>query len=371
MRVSYIGITLASQAREAGSTPATRSKTSGGNMFKLIRSAIVVIAIVVIGAVAWADLYFNPNDYHAEIIDLVQEHTGYELTIDGDISLDLSELLSSGVVLRSGQLTLRNRSDIDDKTSYPIVIDTLLLKVELIPLISKLVVINRIYATLYQGEYSGNGTIDLRGKSPEFDFTEEVKRVEIEQLVQVFTGYDLLKGRVSAAGVGTAAGNSAEEMAASMSGKVSLEISDGALKGINIDRLVRQVGALFDGSGIPNLSSEPNETEFIDLTISAIIESGRAVSDDLLIITPLLRVRGEGWVDFKQKQVEYKLIAEVVGEVDGEQIPILISGELENPKIRVDIDKSLEHKVRNRVERKVKEKLNDLLKSDLFNKILK
>ncbi|MBT3837282.1 MAG: hypothetical protein HOF52_03120, partial [Thiotrichales bacterium] len=73
-------------------------------MFKLIRRAIVVIAIVVIGAVVWADLYFNPNDYHAEIIDLVQEHTGYELTIDGDISLDLSELLSSGVVLRSGQL---------------------------------------------------------------------------------------------------------------------------------------------------------------------------------------------------------------------------------------------------------------------------
>ena len=50
--------------------------------------SIVIILIIVIAVVGFA-VVFNPNDYKEDIITLVKEKTGRELSVPGDIALSL------------------------------------------------------------------------------------------------------------------------------------------------------------------------------------------------------------------------------------------------------------------------------------------
>ena len=53
-----------------------------------IKLALAFIIIIVIAVITFATL-FDPNDYKEEIIDVVKEKTGRELSIPGDITLSL------------------------------------------------------------------------------------------------------------------------------------------------------------------------------------------------------------------------------------------------------------------------------------------
>ncbi|MBT3196855.1 MAG: hypothetical protein HN344_03940, partial [Gammaproteobacteria bacterium] len=105
-----------------------------------------------------------------------------------------------------------------------------------------------------------------------------------------------------------------------------------------------------------------------DLKATVHARDGRLTSDNLVMRTSLMEIRGAGWVELKSGQMEYRLNATVAesltagaGEglerLSGKSIPILLHGTLDNPKVKVD----LEDLLKDSLQKKLKKKLGNLL----------
>ena len=73
-------------------------------LFKLIAWLVGIIIVLVVVAAIAIPLFFNPNDYKPQIANLVKEHTGRDLNIEGDINLSFFPWLGAEI----GKVELAN-----------------------------------------------------------------------------------------------------------------------------------------------------------------------------------------------------------------------------------------------------------------------
>ncbi|MFT5390972.1 MAG: AsmA protein [Gammaproteobacteria bacterium] len=70
-----------------------RSQVYGGlrvkTLIKIIVGLVGLVVVVVVAAAVLVPMFFDPNDYKDELATLAKEHTGRELTIEGDIGLSV------------------------------------------------------------------------------------------------------------------------------------------------------------------------------------------------------------------------------------------------------------------------------------------
>lgn len=118
-------------------------------------------------------------------------------------------------------------------------------------------------------------------------------------------------------------GASEAELRANLSGNARLQITRGALK-------VR------DSS--PSAGKDhPRETIPFDVFSSSwTAREGVAHSEDFLIDSPRMQVRGKGAVDLRDETIDLSLLATLA---DGTQAPATIVGPLDNPKLTIDRNK--------------------------------
>ena len=100
-------------------------------VLKIFGGIIGALALLVIGAAVIVPLVVNPNDYKAEIESLAQEHTGRQLTIDGDIKLSIFPWLGAEL----GRVTLGNAPGF--AAPYFAQIESMLVRVKLMPLLGR------------------------------------------------------------------------------------------------------------------------------------------------------------------------------------------------------------------------------------------
>ena len=102
--------------------------------FKIVFGLLAIIII----AIAAFVITFDPNDYKAELTQVVEQQTGRKLSIDGDISLSLFPWIG----LEVGQLALSNAQGFSKNDFARI--DQLDLKVKLLPLLRYDIEIDKI-----------------------------------------------------------------------------------------------------------------------------------------------------------------------------------------------------------------------------------
>ena len=90
----------------------------------------VIVALFVVVAIA-VSLLFDPNDYKDEITAAVQDATGRQLTLDGDLSLAVFPTIRIAV----GSATLSNAPGFGDEPMARI--DSAQLRVGLLPLLTR------------------------------------------------------------------------------------------------------------------------------------------------------------------------------------------------------------------------------------------
>lgn len=194
--------------------------------------------------------------------------------------------------------------------------------------------------------YGGNGTgkiqIDGRGKVPAVRESFAIAGVQAEPFLTDAAGFKRLSGTGQFDISVATQGRTQREMVQALGGKGAVKFTDGAVKGMNLAAMVRNVGSAFLDSG----SSKAQQTDFAELSGTFLITKGNLRNDDLLLLNPLLRLSGAGNADMPPRTVNYRVEPKVVASTEGQggateaaglTVPVIIEGPWDNIKYRPDL----------------------------------
>ncbi|MDT8370411.1 MAG: AsmA family protein [Gammaproteobacteria bacterium] len=238
-----------------------------------------------------------------------------------------------------------------------------------------LIKLSPISANLYQGQYQGNVNLDARGNSLKLSINENLKDVQAGPLLKDLKGDDTISGLANAQVKLSGNGATIEQIKQTLTGNGQFSFTNGALKGVNIAESIRKAKAALKGETIAE-SEAPLKTDFSALSGSFTATNGIIDNQDLLAMSPLLRINGAGKVDLPKEGIDYGLKVSIVGtskgqdgksldELKGLTIPVKITGTFTEPKPTVDLASLLKDKVTQEVKAKVADKLKDKVGGDL------
>ncbi len=199
-----------------------------------------------------------------------------------------------------------------------------------------LIQINPVSAKLYEGVYAGNMQLDARGDQAKISLNEKLTGIQAGPLLKDMQGKESLTGKGSVSVNVTALGTEPDSVKKTLNGGAAFAFRDGAIKGVNVARMIRQARAKLKGQTLP-AGEEPEQTDFAELSGTVTFTNGLAQNQDLVLKSPLLRITGAGRADLPSETLEYRVQAKVVGtskgqggqelqELSGVTIPIKISG---------------------------------------------
>lgn len=198
-------------------------------------------------------------------------------------------------------------------------------------------------AGFYDGVISADITANGAGSVPSIDVTAGMEGVQALGMLTDAAGFDRIEGTLKASMQVTGAGADSHAFARSLNGPVSVVVADGAIRGIDVAGLVRNVRSLI-GAGY---AQDPNaRTEFSELSVPVTITNGVARADDIRVLGPFVRMSGAGSVDLADQTIDMRLDPRVVGSLDGQGgdfdvsglgMPIMITGPLSGPSIYPDL----------------------------------
>jgi len=230
-------------------------------------------------------------------------------------------------------------------------------------------------ASLYQGQYSGDVSLDVRGKTPQLSLDEHVKGIQVGPLLKDLSGDDKLSGTGNVDVQLSGSGAAPEQLRRTLNGNAAFSFTNGSLKGVNIASLLRTAQAKLQGQP-PPADDQPNQTEFTELQGTATVTDGVIRNNDLSAKSPLLRINGEGQVSLPAETIDYLLTTKIVGslkgqggkgldELKGVAIPVRISGTFSKPTYTPDLAAALGDVARDKAKEKIEKKTQKLLKGKL------
>jgi len=218
--------------------------------------------------------------------------------------------------------------------------------------------------SFYHGQLSGFAGIDLRGDEPRITLVQDGVGIEIGPLLWNVARENRLTGRGDITADLTAWGRDETAIRRSLTGTLTAHVTGGAVKGFNLERMVRETEAQLRGKQPP--SDLPNQTDFSDLRATGLIEGGILSNDDLNVVSDSVRITGKGKVDLANERFDYRFEPVFVDpprgrgikELENIPIPVLLTGTFDQPKWQVDIAGAL----RGIAKRKLEDKGGDLLR---------
>lgn len=206
-------------------------------------------------------------------------------------------------------------------------------------------------ANLYQGSMDGLLKVDARS-TPSITFKQSMKNIAIGPLLVDAINNDMLEGKGTLNVDVTTTGNTVSALKKALAGKSTVNLADGAIKGIDIPGTLRDIKskvALFqDKSSIG--ADEKKKTDFSELSASFDIKNGVAHNEDLTMKAPILRLaKGDsrGDIDIGNETINYLAKPTIVKSLKGQggadldslaglSIPVKITGTFSAPKYGMD-----------------------------------
>ncbi len=239
-------------------------------------------------------------------------------------------------------------------------------------------------ASMYGGQYRGDISIDATGQAARVSLDEHVSGIDFAPLFKDLFETDRVSGKGGMNVKLTGAGRTTDDIMKTLDGALDFKVADGALEGADLWYEIRRARAVLKQEAVPARPAGTPRTPFSAMTGTGAMKDGVLTNNDLNVAMQYLKVTGQGKVDLPQNALDYRLLATVLkipregadtaqmqDMVDAE-IPVKVTGALNDPKIRPDLEGYLKGQVKQRVdkereklEEKAKEKLGDKLK-DLF-----
>ena len=240
--------------------------------------------------------------------------------------------------------------------------------------------LNPLSANLYQGTMNGSMSL-VAGAAPQIAFRQNLAGISIGPLLKDALDKDLLDGKGNVALDVSGQGATVSAIKKALNGSASLNLADGALKGINIAATIRDAKAKLGSlkGETTQASTAAEKTDFTELKASFAIKNGVAHNSDLSLKSPLLRLGGNGDINIGADSVDYLASATLVvtaagqggkdaSELKGISIPVHISGPYTSLAYKLDLNAMLKGVAQQTIDEKkdeLKSKAQDKLKDQL------
>jgi AsmA protein len=199
----------------------------------------------------------------------------------------------------------------------------------------------------YGGQVSGEVILDATTGAPSFAMHSDLVGVRALPLLQGLAEFDRIDGKLQAKLALRSAGTSQLALMANMQGTTFVNFQDGAIRGINVAQMIRSLtsGTLSGWQDNQNNGQEQS-TDLSQLSASFRIDKGQAVTTDLNLIGPLVRVTGAGTIALDTKMMGFRVEPKLVMTTEGQGrasepvgfgIPVMIQGPWSQPRIFPDM----------------------------------
>lgn len=196
--------------------------------------------------------------------------------------------------------------------------------------------VNLRKTSLYDGTASGVVSASTAGVAADVN----IASVHIEPLLAALMDKSRLRGDANLKLNVRASGNSQQEWVNSMNGNGTFKVLNGAFKGIDVGKFLRDAKKGFMSD------SESESTDFTELGGSFSMKDGVVSNSDLAMKSPALRLSGNGSASLPARTVNYRAVPTIAqtskgqggkDEVGGLTIPLMITGPWSNISITPDL----------------------------------
>ncbi|WP_422378732.1 AsmA family protein [Roseibium sp.] len=209
---------------------------------------------------------------------------------------------------------------------------------------------------LYGGKGTGMVTLNGAAATPELSAKFSMNNLNAYPVLRDAADFGWIEGKATINLDVTSRGGSEQALVQGLNGTASYNFADGAIRGINIPKMVR-------GLSIETLlgwQTNPSaKTDFSSLGASFQIQNGIATTNDLSLIGPLIRMTGKGTTDMPAQRLSWRVEPKIVPTLEGQApqprrkgedkkmaglgVPIVIEGNWNDPRIYPDIKGILEN----------------------------
>ncbi len=228
-----------------------------------------------------------------------------------------------------------------------------------------------IKASLYGGEYAGDITYDAHEAIPSIKLDQQMTGVDMAPLLKDGFKSERLSGRGNANMKLAGAGRTSDELTRNLLGRVDANLTIGAVNGIDLWFEISRAQALLKQQAMP-AGSDDKRTKFDAFKMSADIAGGIATTKDLNVASQNLRVTGGGTSNLLTKAINYHVVATILkappsgqgselSQLNLADIPVEISGTMNDPKVRPDLQDILKSKLKQKLQDTIQDKLKGFL----------
>jgi AsmA protein len=197
---------------------------------------------------------------------------------------------------------------------------------------------------LYQGAAAGKTVVNVKGDSPVTDVQLDLDKVQVHPLLKDLADKDFLEGTARTQVALSMTGDTTARIKKTLNGKGSIDLIDGAIIGVDLADMARNVKAALGGE----VTSGPKpRTDFAELLAPFTIENGVFHTTETSLKSPLLRLLAAGKADLVKETLDFKIDPKLVGTIKGQGdekdrsgigVPIIVSGSFANPSFRPDVE---------------------------------
>lgn len=229
-------------------------------------------------------------------------------------------------------------------------------------------------ANLYEGNMNGSLKVDARN-TPNIAFKQNMNGIAIGPLMVDAINNDMLNGKGTLNVDITTSGNTVGALKKSLNGTASVNLADGAVKGIDIAGTLRSVKDKLNIMKQSSTTSDKTQkTDFSEMVASFTIKNGVAHNEDLNIKAPLFRISGNGDIDIGNETLNYSARPTIVNSLKGQggsdlslmnglTIPIKVTGTFAKPSYGFDFSGLAAGIAKNKLLENVGGKKADVVKS--------
>jgi AsmA protein len=243
--------------------------------------------------------------------------------------------------------------------------------------------VDPLTAKVYQGGVSAKSALDVRQDVPKTTVDFQTKGVQAGPLLRDVLKKDLLEGTANADASIQMEGDAPDVIKRTLDGKGQFLFTNGAIKGIDLAGMARNVKAAF---GLAKEGEQKPKTDFSELNAPFTITKGLVNTTGTTMNSPLLRVLATGKANLVDESLDFRVEPKVVGTLKGQAdtkeregitVPILVTGTFSSPSFAPDMKELLEKTIQDRLlapkdasqgGQPTQEKTKDILKRLPFGK---
>jgi AsmA protein len=196
---------------------------------------------------------------------------------------------------------------------------------------------------MYQGNVSGVGNFNVQTNTPKSSLDLNVENIQAGPLLRDVLEKDILEGATNARINLAMSGDEAPMIKKTLNGNGQVRFTDGAIIGIDLAGMVRNVKTAF---GLEQKPAQRPRTDFAELNAPFSIKQGNVHTPQTSLKSPLIRVIAAGDANLVKETLDFRVEPKVVGTIKGQgdteqrsglMVPVLVTGTFSKPQFAPDL----------------------------------